>query len=318
MKIADGHDDLTTRQGRRRRRLRSLRFAPTLITLGNLTCGFAAIHFAMRAMYELGTGPPPGETSTLPPRLLELMLPSPLSVGAGLVVLGMVFDMFDGLVARVTRSTTNFGGQLDSLADTVTFGTAPAALMVAFMSRQLEADAIIPSPVSDHFWGRFTWVCAAIYVAMAAVRLARFNVEHAEDGFDHRTFRGLPSPGGAGIVVALVLFQDQIGDLGKGIIGYAMPIVALCTALLMVSRIPYKRFHRMYIVGKKPFGQVVAFALLFAVFWSYKAPTLLFLVLWYGASGPVSYAALRFRGRYRATRTGAAPNDPKSIRRDVR
>ena len=317
MKIADDHDDLTTRQGRRRRRLRSLRFAPTLITLGNLTCGFAAIHFAMRAMYELGAGQPTGEASAIHPRLLELMLPSPLSVGAGLVLLGMVFDMFDGLVARVTRSTTNFGGQLDSLADTVSFGAAPAALMVAFMSRQLEADAIIPSPISNHFWGRFTWVCAAIYVAMTAVRLARFNVEHAEDGFDHRTFRGLPSPGAAAIVVALVLFQDQMGDLAKAVIGYAMPIVALCTALLMVSRVPYKRVHRMYIVGKKPFGQVVAFALLFAVFWSYKAPTLLFIVLWYGASGPVSYAALRFRGRHRAMQAGETVEHDDATQREA-
>ncbi len=309
MRIANDMDDLSTKQGRRRRRLRSLRFAPTLITLGNLTCGFAAIHFAMRAMYELGLGSHAGVASALPPRLLERMLPSPLSVGAGLVLLGMVFDMFDGLVARVTRSTTNFGGQLDSLADAVSFGAAPAALMVAFMSRQLEADAIIPSPISDHFWGRLTWVCAAVYVAMAAVRLARFNVEHAEDGFDHRTFRGLPSPGAAAIVVALVLFQDQMGDLAKAIIGYAMPIVALCTALLMVSRVPYKRFHRTYIVGRKPFGQVVAFAILFAAFWSYKAPTLLFIVLWYGASGPISYAVLHMRNRKRVTHTPLADDD---------
>jgi len=312
MRITHDNDNPIAQRGRR---LRSLRFAPTLITLGNLVCGFAAIHFAMRAMYELGVGIPPDVVPSVPPRLLERMLPSTLSVGAGLVLLGMVFDMFDGLVARVTRSTTNFGGQLDSLADVVSFGVAPAALMVAFMSRQLAADAIIPSPISDHVWGRFTWVCAAVYVAMTAVRLARFNVEHAEDGFDHRTFRGLPSPGGAAIVVALVLFQDQIGNLGKEILGYAMPVVALCTALLMVSRVPYKRFHRAYVVGRKPFEQVVAFAVLFAVFWSYKSPTLLCIVMWYGASGPVSYVALRFRDRRRAQREGAASAPDASVGR---
>lgn len=315
MKIATGQDAHTARQERRRKRLRSLRFAPTLITLCNLTCGFAAIHFAMRAMYELGSGGVAAGAPSLPPRLLERMLPSPLSVGAGLVLLGMVFDMFDGLVARVTRSTTNFGGQLDSLADVVTFGAAPAALMVAFMTRQLEADAIIPSPISDHFWGRFTWVCASIYVAMAAVRLARFNVEHAEDGFDHRTFRGLPSPGAAAITVTLVLFQDQMGEIAKAIIGYTMPLVVLCAALLMVSRVPYKRFHRMYIVGRQPFGQVVGFAVLFAVFWSYKAPTLLCVVLWYGASGPVMYLFLRFRDRHRATSAGLSSANEESLRR---
>jgi len=283
--------------GRRRRRLRSLNLAPTLLTLGNLTCGFAAIHFALRTAYELGAASSPEVLPTLPPRLLERMLPSLLSVGASLVILGMVFDLFDGLVARVTRSTTNFGGQLDSLADVVTFGVAPATLMVVFMTRCLGPDAIIPSPLSEHFWGRFTWVCAAIYVAMGAVRLARYNVEHADVNFDHRTFRGLPIPGAAGVMVALLLFQDQMGDIAKSVIGYSMPLIALLTAFLMVSRIPYKRVHRIYLVGRRPFSQVFICILLFAVFLSQPAVTLLVLVLGYGASGPIAYALRRLRDR---------------------
>lgn len=297
MKVLSQQSSEESEHGGRRRRLRSLNFAPTLLTLGNLTCGFAAIHFALRTMYELGAGGPEVALSTLPPRLLERMLPSLLSVGAGLVVLGMVFDMFDGLVARVTRSTTNFGGQLDSLADVVTFGVAPATLMVAFMTRCLGPDAIIPSPLSEHFWGRLTWVCAALYVAMGAVRLARYNVEHADMNSDHRTFRGLPIPGAAGVMVALIMFQDLMGDTAKSVIGYAMPVVALATALLMVSRIPYKRIHRTYLVGRRPFSQVVFCIFFFAVFLSQPAVTLLVLVLGYGASGPFSYTLRRLRDR---------------------
>lgn len=310
MRFVEKDTDHNLERSGRARRIRSLKLAPTILTLANLICGFAAIHFGLRAMYEVGAGASPDTTSVLPPRLLELMLPSLLSVGAGLVILGMICDMFDGLVARVTRSTTNFGGQLDSLADVVTFGVAPATLMVVFMTRELAADAIVPSPVSDHIWGRFTWLCAALYVAMAAVRLARFNVENAEVGYDHRKFRGLPSPGAAGILVALLLFQDQGGTLAKTIIGYSIPFVALMAAFLMVSRIPYKRWHRTYIVGRQPFSQVIVIVLLFAAFWLYKAPTLLLLVLWYGASGPVSYIVrlLRERG-YWPGRPLAASNE---------
>ena len=112
----------------RRRRLRSLSFLPTLITLGNLVCGFAAIHFAMRELYEFSAGVSPEHIRTiqLGPKIFERMLPSFLSLGALLIFVGMFLDAFDGLIARVTRSTTTFGGQLDSLADVISFGIAPA------------------------------------------------------------------------------------------------------------------------------------------------------------------------------------------------
>ena len=89
----------------------------------------------------------------------------------------MVFDCFDGLIARATDTTTDFGGQLDSLADIVNHGVAPATLMLAFMTTQLHTDSILPSPISEHFLGRASWVAAAIYVAFQAIRLARYNVE---------------------------------------------------------------------------------------------------------------------------------------------
>ena len=285
------------RAKRRRRRLKSLAFVPTALTLGNLICGFAAIHFALRAVFELGTGTVAESASTLPRSLVELMLPSFLSIGAGLVILGMVFDCFDGLVARVTRSTTDFGGQLDSLADVVSFGVAPGVLMVAFMTTQLTHE-VIPSPISENFVGRFSWVAAALYVAFTAVRLARFNVEHAKADFDYRSFRGLPSPGAAGVMVALIIFHEQAAQPIRPFIVYGIPVVALLTAFLMVSRIPYKRFHRAYLVGRRPFGHFVILVVIAATFFMYKAPTLLVLVLWYWASGPVTYFYHRLRQRH--------------------
>jgi CDP-diacylglycerol--serine O-phosphatidyltransferase len=283
-----------------RRRLRSLAFVPTLITLGNLLCGFAAIHFALRAMIDLGAGVTPEQIITLHHPVIERLLPSFLSVGAILVALGMVLDCFDGLIARVTRSTTNFGGQLDSLADVVTFGVAPATLMVAFMTKELAGDSIVPSPISDHALGRLTWVSAAIYVAFTAVRLARYNVEHAKADFDHRIFRGLPSPGAAAIMVALILFQDQpMGAVLRRAIVYATPFVAMGIAFLMVSRIPYRRFHRAYLLGRQPFGQFLVVMLVVAIFLAFKAETFLVIVLWYGLSGPLFYLVRVVRERTR-------------------
>ena len=279
---------------RHRRRLRSLAFVPTLLTLGNLLCGFAAIHFSLRTMYEFGAGGALAVTAQHP--AIERMLPSFLSVGASFVVLGMILDMFDGLVARATRQITNFGGQLDSLADIVTFGVAPATLLVAFMTKELAGDSIVPSPLSDSILGRLTWMSAAMYVAMAAVRLARFNVEHAKDDFDHRVFRGMPSPGAAAIVVALILFQDQqIFPAARYVLVYATPVLATSIALLMVSRIPYRRFHRAYLLGRWPFGQVLIVLLVLAVLVVSPAPTLLVIALWYGLSGPVFYLDRRWR-----------------------
>lgn len=301
--------------GGRRRRLRSLAFMPTVITLGNLLCGFAAIHFALRAMFDLRHGTPVVSTLDLPGSLLERTLPSFLSLGAGLVLLGMLFDLFDGLLARVTRSTTNFGGQLDSLADIVTFGVAPATLMVAMMTLEFAGDSIVPSPISEHFMGRASWVAAAMYVLFTAVRLARFNVEYAKADFDYRSFRGMPSPGAACVIVALIIFQDQMAQTTRMVIVYSMPVVAVLIAFLMVSRIPYRRLHRTYFLGRKPFSHVITFVVVLAVFWIVKAPTLLLIVLWYAASGPVFLLVRRFRDRRAAPSLQMTEDQPDAQRK---
>lgn len=306
------------RPRRRRRRLRSMAFAPTLMTLGNLICGFAAIHFAIRAMYDFGAGVMDQPLTVMNRALLERMLPSFLSVGAGLVILGMIFDCFDGLLARVTRSTTNFGGQLDSLADVVTFGIAPATLMVTLMTKQLAGDAIVPSPISEHLMGRIAWGCAAVYVAFTAMRLARFNVEHAKADADYRTFQGMPCPAAACVMVALIIFHDQIhgslGETASRALVYAMPVATIVVAGLMISRIPYRRFHRAYFLGRKPFSHVITFVLLLAVSLTWKAPALLLIVLWYAASGPVLLAVRRFRERGAPAQTASAADSPADKR----
>lgn len=296
--------------------VRTLSLLPTLMTLGNLICGFAAIHFAMRAVHAPAAPVMALDAGLLRMPLFELMLPSFLSVGAGLILLGMVFDMFDGLLARVTRSTTNFGGQLDSLADVVTFGVAPATLMVALMMNKLAGDAILPSPISASFLGRLTWLSAALYVAFTAIRLARFNVEHAKADFDHHTFHGIPSPGAACVMAAMILCHDQpdLGIASQSIV-YALPVMAVAMALLMVSRIHYRRFHRTYFLGRKPFSHIITLVIVLAVFWLYKAPVLLLLVMWYAASGPVFHLLRLYRQRTARDTLTVATEEPRSVRK---
>lgn len=294
--------------GRRRpRRLRAIPLLPSLFTLGNLICGFAAIHFALRAMYEFGAAAPGTPPATLhgPLRSLELMMPSFISVGAGLVVLGMVLDLFDGLIARMTRSSTTFGGQLDSLADVVTHGVAPATLVIAVLTQYLGRDAIMPSPISEHFLGRVAWIAAAVYVAFAAVRLARFQVEHAEADFDIDVFRGLPSPGAAAVIVSLILLHDQMPAV-QGATVYALPAAAFITGCLMVSRIPYTRMS-VYLRGRKPIERVILVVIVLAVFWTYKAPTMVMAATLYAVSGPVNLLVRRIRAQ------GAAAKDAKAL-----
>ena len=108
------------RRGRRRRRLPPVQVAPTLLTLGNLVAGFAAIHYAAKPLEFTG---PWGWSS--------------LTLAGALVFLGMFFDSIDGSVARLTRSFSDLGTQLDSMADLVTCGVAPAFMMLRLVSHYL-------------------------------------------------------------------------------------------------------------------------------------------------------------------------------------
>ncbi|MFQ5413243.1 MAG: CDP-alcohol phosphatidyltransferase family protein [Phycisphaerae bacterium] len=310
------------RQRRGPRRLKSVRTIPALLTLSNLVCGFAAIHFGLQGMYDYGAGVPSSDVITGHSALLERMLPSLISVGAGLIILGMVFDSVDGLVARMTRSTTDFGGQLDSLADVVTCGVAPAILMIAYMHQELKSLDMSLSPLSADTMGRAVWVSAAVYVACAAVRLARFNVEHATAEYDPATFRGLPSPGAASMIVTALICLEQAREYGIAVPGgmrvhaipattvvYLMPVLALGSGLLMVSRVRYRKLSAM-LQGKRPFGQLILMILLFAIFWPFKAFFLTLLVVVYGVSGPAEFIVRRLHARRSADAGATAAATP--------
>src|SRR5207247_4609569 len=135
-------------------------FLPTLATLGNAVCGFGAMYVA--AFDASNVGGDPWAIKLYSFKFLA---------AAYLIFLAMVFDALDGRLARFTRHTTDFGGQLDSLADVVSFGAAPAFLALELF--RAEGPARLPFVAS-----RFIWAIGALYFSCAAIRLARFNVSN--------------------------------------------------------------------------------------------------------------------------------------------
>ncbi|MCL2600239.1 MAG: CDP-alcohol phosphatidyltransferase family protein, partial [Treponema sp.] len=176
-----------------------------------------------------------------------------------MIVLGMVADVLDGHVARISKSTSSFGAQLDSLCDVITFGVAPAFLMVKLVeaySDYLERTSNDFALVSD----RVVYLIAAVYIMCAIIRLARFNVESKNDD-THLGFVGLPSPTAAGLIVSMVVLQPRVASwLDASIEDFAMvtiwglPFVTLLAGLLMVTRIPFPHVVNRALHGKKRFS----------------------------------------------------------------
>lgn len=228
----------------RRPRLKHITILPSLVTIINGVCGFAAIVFASKGA-TLGLGSY-----------------SYFAMSGYMVLLAMIADMLDGRLARMHKSTSSFGGQLDSLCDIISFGVAPAFLMLkVFEYKLLGVEGI--NPATETFLERFIWAAAAGYISCAAIRLARFNVENEEDESAHMSFIGLPTPAAAGVIISLVILHQDILQ-GLNIIIYALPFSALGTAVLMVSRIRYPHILNQYLRGKKPFSFLIRLILLLA------------------------------------------------------
>lgn len=235
--------------------IRTIAVLPTMFTLANLVCGFFSIVVAARVEAPIR---PETKLTINSDVLVELADPTNVMISAWLIFLAMAFDALDGHLARLSRTTSDFGGQLDSLCDVVTFGVAPGFLLVK----------MCPNFTAIH--REAVWVIAAGYAACAALRLARFNVETTEDD-DHLHFSGLPSPAAAAAIASFgILFYTLRKEtnplpLASEIdvaLQYFLPFYAMLIALLMVSRIPYPHLVNQIFRGHRSFNHIVR--LLFA------------------------------------------------------
>lgn len=262
---------------RRGDRMRGTAVLPAAFTLLNGLCGFAAIHYAVKQ--------PLGADLTSDQVLMNLQ------IAAGLLFAAMFCDMLDGRVARMTRTTSDFGAQLDSLCDVISFGVAPAVLMLrSCISVLREQDLEILG------LERVVWGIAAVYMLSAVLRLARFNAETEEDESAHMSFKGLPSPGAAACIASLVLLLGHLSRqewLGWDpmtmlrVMSFVLPITGLATGLLMVSQCPYPHIVNHYIRGHRPFGYICKLVVLLVVLVIALYPTMAVLSLIYVFSGPL-------------------------------
>lgn len=172
---------------------------PNLFTLLGLCAGLTAIRMAVEGRFDFAVA---------------------------LILLAAILDGIDGRLARYFRATSTFGEQLDSLADFVDFGVAPAILLYAWRLDGL---------------GSFGWICALVLAICAALRLARFNAalvsQEPMRDWEKDFFVGIPAPAGA-ITVLLPIFLERIGIIELRIAAIVVAIYALVIGLLMVSRLP--------------------------------------------------------------------------------
>jgi CDP-diacylglycerol--serine O-phosphatidyltransferase len=274
---------LRMRRHRRRAYIRSVHVLPSLATLGNAICGFGAMYIVTMDPSHAGR-----DTWT------QALVSHRFLTASYLILLAMVFDALDGRLARWARHTTDFGGQLDSMADVISFGAAPAMIALVLFKDHVHYSPLILT--------RMVWAMGAIYMSCAAIRLARFNTvnEHGEQ--HHMSFLGLPSPGAAAAVIGLVLIQQDLAD-GEGrawnalnnFAVYLLPVLALACGLLMVSKFRYPHLVNQHLRGRKTIGRLVMFVVLIGLLVTAHRYTIGIGAILYAISAPLWWVWLKYR-----------------------
>jgi CDP-diacylglycerol--serine O-phosphatidyltransferase len=225
---------------------------PSLLTVGNLFCGYACVVYSTRGDFDTAA----------------------LFIGVA-----MVLDNLDGFIARLTNSSTAFGVQLDSLADMVSFGLAPAVLAFTWGLAPLK---------------RLGWAVGFIYVTAAAMRLARFNLQSAAVT-DKRYFVGMPSPPAAGIIASTVyLYPYGLHDRETALPALAMVLVP---ALLMVSTFRFRSVKAIDVGWTRSYFVLFLCAVVLALIATHPRIALVVLAYAYLASAFIGLAYSKFKSR---------------------
>ena len=186
------------------------------------------------------------------------------------VLVAAVFDGLDGRIARVTKTTSKFGAEYDSLSDVIVFGVAPAFLAYNW---------------ALSFYGRWGWIVAFLFVLCGALRLARYNIQIGI--IDSKAFNGLPIPSAAAVVATTVLFFDYAGVEGK-FHDPSMLVFIPVLSVLMVSNIKYYSFKDLKLFARKPFMTFFLLVLILIILAAIPPQISIFVaVLGYVISGPI-------------------------------
>jgi len=234
---------------------------PSLFTAGNLMCGFFSIIATFRGEFVNA---------------------------ALLILLANVFDGVDGYVARLTRTTSQFGVEFDSLADVVAFGVAPAILVYFW--------ALVP-------WDNWGWLAAATYVVCGAARLSRFNVQAQGPAKNH--FVGLPIPAAAQMITSSVILYNYVGFEGAPTRHLTFLLVIYGLAILMVSNIPYFSLKNNDMRKRHPEWMFLSGVILITLIIAERHIMFFTIVLLYTLSGPLLWCLTRFKHRRELRREAA-------------
>jgi len=216
---------------------------PSLLTTANLFCGFYSIIAVLKSDYN---------------------------TSAMAILVAMLFDTFDGKVARLTNATSRFGIEYDSLADLVSFGVAPGLLIYTW---------------ALNGYGKIGWLAVFLFVASGAMRLARFNTQAT--GMAGKYFTGLPIPAAAGLIATTVIFDNHILEMGKEVRPVVILVMTYILAYLMVSTIHYRSFKDIHIGERKPLSSLIAAVLLLIVIVAEPQIMLFIIFSLYASSGPM-------------------------------
>jgi CDP-diacylglycerol---serine O-phosphatidyltransferase len=232
---------------------RGVYLIPSLFTTGNLICGFFSLISTFNGEYYQA---------------------------ALFIIFANILDGLDGMIARLTKTTSQFGVELDSLADLVSFGLAPAVLVYYW--------ALVP-------WGTWGWLAACLYAVCGALRLARFNVQVKNVEKSH--FVGLPIPAAAEMIVATIIMYYFLGGEGAAHKQIILLLVIYALAALMVSNVRYFSFKQVALKKKHPDWLLVP-AILFIIV-CIAVPEIMFFssFLLYTLSGPLLWLLTTYKRR---------------------
>ncbi|MDD5223404.1 MAG: CDP-diacylglycerol--serine O-phosphatidyltransferase [bacterium] len=236
-----------------REKIRGIPIAPNLVTTASLFCGFYSIMLSIHGEFQKA---------------------------AWLIMGAALFDMFDGLVARLTRSQSQFGKEYDSLSDLLSFGAAPSILMYLWALQSLD---------------RLGWSAAFLFTACAALRLARFNIHTVVTETPKGDFTGLASTSAGTTVASIVLFFHEFGLSPSDTYPYSFLITHSGLALLMVSPLPYRSHKDLNLRARKPFYiMLIAIAIFTLIVLN---PEMMFIIGFgsYALSGPCEWLWKRLR-----------------------
>ena len=230
-----------TNRSKKQRSRRGIYILPNIFTSLNLFCGFYAVISSIDGKFI---------------------------AASTAIIIGVLFDIMDGKIARATNTTSKFGIEYDSLSDLISFGLAPGIMIYLWALKPL---------------GRIGWLGAFLFMACGALRLARFNSQLGHVSSDR--FVGLPIPAGAGMAATTVLFFHKF-DLAGKIHPIFILVLLYVLSFLMVSTIKYDSFKKPEVFRKMNFNVLVAIILILIFIAAQPSIALFFLGLTYVSSGP--------------------------------